>query len=126
VDDLPDAAFVVRYGETMRRDDLALASLKHSLRHSGVFAISVHTIPGLDPDAIAQAGRRPNKRYCHTTVGELRRAGFIVDPNVRDDGHTNVILPSPPTPDHLERLVACFWGKGVNPLPVAPERRRKP
>lgn len=123
VDALPNEAFVVRYGAAMRREDLAYASLKHSLQHGGVFAVSVHTIPEEEPDEIAARGRRPNRRYCFTTVGEIRAAGFEVSPRVSTDGHTNVILPSPPTSDDLERLASCFSGTGVNPCPVAPEDR---
>jgi hypothetical protein len=121
--ELPDEAYVVRYGEMMRETDLAYAALRHSLQYGGEYALSVNTIPGATPDEIAGAGRRPNKRFCYTTVGELRKAGFAVNPNCGPDGHTNIVLPSPPSSDDLNRLVACFTGTGDNPNPVRPEER---
>src|SRR5262249_34662345 len=107
----------------MRPTDLAFAALKHSLVHPGEFAISVNTLPGCSPEEVAAAGRRPNRRFCFTTAGAIRAAGFTVSDTIDDDGHTSVILPTPPTPDDLDRLAACFTGSGDNPNPVPPEER---
>jgi len=123
VSEIPDDAVVIRYGETMRTSDLAFAALKHSLRHGGVFALSVNTIPGLSPEETAAAGRRPNRRFCFTTAGAIRDAGFTFSDKIDDDGHTNVILPSPPSADDLAQFAACFTGTGDNPNPVPPSER---
>jgi hypothetical protein len=121
--DIPDDAFVVRYGESMKAPALALASFKHSLAHGGEYAISVNCIPGLAPDEIAARGRRPNKRYCFTTAGAIRAAGFTFSGENAPDGHMNIILPAPPSSDDLDKLAACFTGSGANPNPVSPEDR---
>jgi hypothetical protein len=34
----------------MRRNDLAFAALKHALKHKGVYALSVNTLPDLSPE----------------------------------------------------------------------------
>lgn len=121
--DLPDDAVVVRYGEVMRPTDLALSALKHAMQYAGVYALSVNSIPGLTPDEVAARGCRPNRRYCFTTVKTLREAGFTFGHKPDDDGHTNVIMPSPPTADDLARFAGCFTGTGVNPNPVPPTKR---
>lgn len=123
MEELPDQAFVIRYGEAMRPNDLMLSAIKHSLMHPGEFAISVNVLPGHSAEDTAAIGRRPNKMFCYTTVGELKAAGFSFGPERDDDGHTSLVLPSPPSSDDLATLAACFWGTGSNPNPVPPEKR---
>jgi hypothetical protein len=120
--DLPGDAVVVRFGEDITPKSLALASLKHFLRYKNYYGVSVNISPGATADETAARAEAPNRYYCFCTVADILQAGFKIDENIDERGHTNVILPEPPSSDDLTTLADCFTGKRENPNRVRKRR----
>lgn len=102
-----DDTIVVRFG-IMEIRDLETNARDHEDEASGEYAVSVAAFPGMDADQITAAYPMRHGRYCKSTVGTLRDAGFELRWAPPPHGHCDLILPGEPTDELLNGLRSQF------------------
>jgi hypothetical protein len=98
-------------------------SAEENFRDTGVYAVSMWSIPGMSPSEIARAVGStwlPHGQIRASTIGRLRAAGFEVRPSPANpnepQGHVDVILDRPLSEEAATALRATFDQPERNPV----------
>jgi hypothetical protein len=120
--DLPDDTTVVR-GGLMHRER-TIKSAEAAFREFGVYGLSVWAVANLNAEKIVRHARHhdtesqhylPHPQMRTSTVGQLRRRGFDLEPD-SPRGHYLLTIPTPPTDDDWDALEQEFG----EPQPTPP------
>ena len=110
-----DETVVVRGGKLLSGDLQKSAEGHHAEFPDTGYAISVFLAPGMSAGQIAAAARIPHKTVRSTTAGQLREAGWRLEP---DEGyHANLFLPDAPSEMLWQNLRALFANETENSPP---------
>ncbi len=112
---LRDDAVIVRYG-LMELDHLREA-VQTCNEVRGFPGLSFFGANGLTVEEIAAAARRPHRWLRTSTYGSLRKAGYRLAREGRDN-HLVLRFEQVPTDAELRRLVGLFDAPRGNPHPV--------
>ena len=112
-DPLPDDAIVIRGGVMTPRTMEVNAYTEYD--ETGVYALSVSSLPDADFDTIAAAARLPHGQVCVSTVGRIRAAGYEVRQSEPPPAHADLLLPNPPADEDWEALLVVFDAPIANP-----------
>jgi hypothetical protein len=88
-------------------------------RRTGIFGLSVQSLPGISIEDLARAGHFRNRQISFASAGVLRRNGFEVSLSTPGKGawHATVRAPFPLYLDWAARLSALFI-RCRNPWPA--------
>lgn len=120
--DLPDDATVVRGGLMDR--ERTIKSAEAAFREIGVYGLSVWSVAGLTASEIVRHARThdtetqrylPHAQIRASTVGQLRRHGFDLEPD-SPSGHYLLTIRTPPVDDDWDALEQEFG----EPEPTTP------
>jgi hypothetical protein len=125
---LADDSIVVRFGE-MTDMNMSFNAAKHYAMcieegRSPEYVLSVHSMPDMNPDEVAVYAQRPWPKYQHATKGILESAGYPIRLEDVRDGHSALVLPTPPTRTNWDDLRSIFGPERPNPKPVKPRDRK--
>jgi hypothetical protein len=109
----PDEQVVVRAG-VMSYEDVSNSVETESLEDSGYFGLSTQSLPDKTADEIMEASGLPHRKMRVSTIGRLRKAGFVVD-HFDDDGHCLIMFDQLPSEAEYESLQAAFDAAIVSP-----------
>jgi hypothetical protein len=104
--EIPDDGVIVR-GGLMLSSDLQRSAELHFAKYPGTgYAISVFHGSGMTAEQISRAAPVPHKTVRWCLAGELRKAGYRVEPD--EPHHANLFLPGPPSEPTWENLREIF------------------
>jgi len=84
----------------------------------GEYAISVASLSDQPLEVILARARDTlvQGSLCTSTVGAVLEAGYAVRLTDKATAHADIILPTPPSEDHWQRLRSCFSEPQENPV----------